>query len=86
MCYLLINFRFIHDRVQEAFYVTMDTERRKSTHLKIARLLQEKGYSNQSQDLLFTIALNYNLAADLVAAMPPDAIDRVKLVSYAYFS
>ena len=56
----------------------MDADSRKSTHLKIARLLQERGYSNQ--DLLFTIAFNYNLASDLVAAMPPDAIDRVKLV------
>jgi hypothetical protein len=64
--------------VQEAFYATMDAESRKSTHLKIARLLQEKGYSNQ--DLLFTIALNYNLASDLVAAMPPNAPDRIKLV------
>ena len=64
--------------MQEAFYVTMDAERRKSTHLKIARLLQEKGY--QSQELLFTIALNYNLASDLVASMPPDAADRKKLV------
>eukprot|EP00026_Physarum_polycephalum_P000057 Phypoly_transcript_00057.p1 GENE.Phypoly_transcript_00057~~Phypoly_transcript_00057.p1 ORF type:complete len:2589 (+),score=470.61 Phypoly_transcript_00057:138-7904(+) len=71
-------YKFIHDRVQEAFYVTMDLESRKSTHLKIARLLQEKGYS--SQDLLFTIALNYNLASDLVAAMPRDAPDRVKLI------
>lgn len=58
----------------------MDPENRKSTHLKIARLLQDKGYSNESQDLLFTIALNYNLATDLVAAMPADAPDRIKLV------
>lgn len=73
-------FRFIHDRVQEAFYVTMDPENRKSTHLKIARLLQDHGYSNESQELLFTVALNYNLATDLVAAMPPDSPDRAKLV------
>jgi hypothetical protein len=60
-------YRFAHDRVQEAFYVNMDSTHRMTTHLKIAHILHDKkATSSSSQELFFTIAHHYNEAIELV--------------------
>lgn len=78
------KYKFVHDRVQEAFYVMVDMEERKQIHLKIARLLQAKGDVDENTETLFTIVHHYNLAVDLVLALPADSDDRVRLVSLNY--
>lgn len=64
--------------MQEAFYVMMEMTKRLETHLRIARLLQQKGYTDQ--DSLFTIAHHYTIAADLVAQLPQNDPERVRLL------
>jgi hypothetical protein len=49
---LIISCRFVHDRVQEAFYSMMDPDERRQTHLKIARLKKER-YKHESQGKFF---------------------------------
>lgn len=66
--------------MQEAFYLMMDPDNREAIHLKIARLLVEKMRGDNSQDLLFTIAHNFNMAVKLVSTLPPDSPDRQSMI------
>lgn len=57
------NYRFLHDRVQQAFYERIDPEKRTQTHLLIGRRLQslfeQEGGSNQK---LLELTRHLNLA------------------------
>lgn len=74
------KYKFVHDRVQEAFYVMSDEKERKGIHLRIAHILYKQGVT-ESQDLLFTVVHHYNIAIDLILALPADHPDREALVS-----
>ena len=77
------KYKFVHDRVQEAFYVMVDERERKHVHLKIAHVLLGMGV-DESQDTLFTVVHHYNLSIDLVLAMPKDSQDRKNLIELNY--
>lgn len=68
----------MHDRVQEAFYVMMDSPQRMETHLKIARLLQKQGVVDR--DSLFTVAHHYSPAVSLLCELPPDDPERYNVI------
>jgi predicted ATPase len=76
------RYKFVHDRVQEAFYIMVNEQERKHIHLKIAHILLNKGI--EEQDSLFTVVHHYNLASDLVLTFPPENKDRELLVSLNY--
>lgn len=77
------RYKFVHDRVQEAFYVMVDEQERKRIHLKIARILFNTGI-DQFQETLFTLMHHYNLAIDLVLDLPDDSDDRKRIISLNY--
>jgi predicted ATPase len=77
------KYKFVHDRVQEAFYVMVDEQERMKVHLKIAHILRSMGV-DESQDNLFTVVHHYNLAIDLVLATPLDGNDRQSLIELNY--
>lgn len=77
------RYKFVHDRVQEAFYVMADTQEQKRIHLKIAHILYKQGVED-SQDTLFTVVHHYNLAIDLILSLPHDHPDRETLITLNY--
>lgn len=73
------GYRFLHDRVQQAFYERLDAEKRTQTHLLIGRRLQrmfEHDGGSHLQLLEFTRHLNLGAAA---ITLPADRCDLAKL-------
>lgn len=61
-----VNFRFLHDRVQQAAYALISAEERPQMHLKTARILLDSTPANKLNDLLFDIASHYSHAHNIV--------------------
>ena len=58
----LVEYRFVHDRIQEAAYARGDDAERRAAHLRIARLLL--GDSDTPEDQrLFEVVAQYNLGS-----------------------
>ncbi|WP_394839485.1 AAA family ATPase [Pendulispora rubella] len=58
------QFRFLHDRVQQAAYDAEDVEARKQSHLRIGRRLLE--HAGAGEEHIFAIADHLNAARELV--------------------
>ena len=58
------EFRFVHDRIQEAAYQGIPEEARKGLHLRIARWLEEKAPQHVFDVAVGAIVDQYNRAAD----------------------
>ncbi|WP_373511454.1 AAA family ATPase [Persicitalea sp.] len=58
-----VNFRFAHDRIQQALYEAIDPEERKSLHLSIGLGLL---HAQKSEDLVFEIANHFLKCPDLI--------------------
>ncbi|HRI63442.1 MAG TPA: AAA family ATPase, partial [Polyangium sp.] len=73
------HYRFLHDRVQQAFYERIDPERRVRTHLSIGRRLREvfekDGGSNQK---LLELTRHLNLAVDALTSQE-ERVDLARL-------
>ncbi|MDM8565647.1 AAA family ATPase [Candidatus Halobeggiatoa sp. HSG11] len=54
------QFRFLHDRVQQAAYVLIDDTKKKTVHLKIGRLLLKNATSEILEDKIFEIVEHFN--------------------------
>lgn len=59
-----IEYKFLHDRVQEAAYHLISVPERKLVHLKIGQLLLEK--SRESKERLFEVLGHLNYSIDLI--------------------
>lgn len=59
------KYRFLHDRVQQAAYASMDDVTAKRTHLDIARLLYAEFRDNSGK--IFDVANQYSKALDLIS-------------------
>ncbi|MEQ9359134.1 trifunctional serine/threonine-protein kinase/ATP-binding protein/sensor histidine kinase [Coleofasciculus chthonoplastes] len=63
---LILNFKFLHDRVQQAAYALIDPDQKKAVHLQIGKLLLENLESQERSDRLFEVVDHLNLGQELI--------------------
>jgi predicted ATPase/signal transduction histidine kinase len=61
-----VNYRFLHDRVQQATYSLIPDEQKIATHLKIGRLLQQNYLEIEQEEKLFEIVGHLNRGKELI--------------------
>jgi PAS domain S-box-containing protein len=62
------SYRFVHDRVREAAYALIPTDRRAAMHLRIGRTLVEQTPTGKLDDAIFEIVNQLNRASFLMTA------------------
>jgi PAS domain S-box-containing protein len=62
------SYRFVHDRVQEAAYALIPTERRSAMHLRIGKMLVAHTPPDKLEEAIFEIVNQLNRAPSLVRA------------------
>ncbi|OCQ93363.1 serine/threonine protein kinase [Oscillatoriales cyanobacterium USR001] len=72
---LIFNYKFLHDRVQQAAYALIDGTLLRITHLKIGQLLLKNIPQNELEMRIFEVVDHLNLAKDLIA----DETEKVEL-------
>jgi predicted ATPase/signal transduction histidine kinase len=63
---LVVTYRFLHDRVQQAAYKLILKEERRGTHLKVGRLLLHHTSPAELEEKLFDIVNSLNIGAELM--------------------
>ena len=63
----LPNYKFLHDRIQQAAYSLIPEDRKQATHLKIGQLLLQKSNETQRQERIFDIVGHFNFARGLIS-------------------
>ena len=62
-----VNYRFLHDRVQQAAYSLIPEGQKQATHLHIGRLLSKNLSLEEQESQIFTIVNHWNQAIELIA-------------------
>lgn len=68
-----LQFRFLHDRVQQAAYTLMNDGQKKDTHLKIGRLMLRGTRPEEKDEKIFDIVNHLNYGNDLIT-LPEERI------------
>jgi predicted ATPase/signal transduction histidine kinase/tRNA A-37 threonylcarbamoyl transferase component Bud32 len=63
---LIKNYKFAHDRIQQAAYALIDEERTKAINLKIGRLLLQTREEKERTEKIFEIADRFNVGRSLI--------------------
>ncbi|MCT7953117.1 AAA family ATPase [Ancylothrix sp. C2] len=61
-----VEYKFVHDRIQQAAYSLIPPDQKQVTHLKIGQLLQQKLTEVKKEEKLFDIVGHLNLGIDLI--------------------
>ena len=72
---IVLNYKFLHDRVQQAAYSLIDEQQKKGVHLQIGRLLLKNTPPDQKSEKIFDLVLHLNQAEDLIS----DGNERIEL-------
>ncbi|MBF2005099.1 MAG: PAS domain S-box protein [Chlorogloeopsis fritschii C42_A2020_084] len=75
---LVQEYKFLHDRVQQAAYALIEQSQKQVVHLQIGRNLLEKTSPGQLSARLFEIVDHFNQGIELVTA-PPERTEIAKL-------
>nr|WP_257236337.1 serine/threonine-protein kinase PknK [Nostoc sp. 'Peltigera malacea cyanobiont' DB3992] len=79
---LIPEYKFLHDRVQQASYKLIDESQKQIVHLQIGRNLLEKILPERLSDRLFEIVDHLNHGIELVAEQPErNEIARLNLIA-----
>lgn len=73
-----LNYRFAHDRIQQANYQLIPEETRQEYHLKVARLLLKQFPLKENSTQLFEIMDHFNQAIPLISSKK----EKLKLAEY----
>jgi predicted ATPase/GAF domain-containing protein len=64
---LILNYKFLHDRIQQAAYTLIDDRQKQAVHLQIGRLLLQNTPIVQTTEKIFDLVAHLNHARDLIA-------------------
>jgi PAS domain S-box-containing protein len=79
---LIQEYKFLHDRVQQAAYALIDESHKQVVHLQIGRNLLEKTLPEELSERLFAIVDHLNLGVDLVVfGQERNSIARLNLMA-----
>ncbi|OUL26422.1 ATP-binding sensor histidine kinase [Nostoc sp. 106C] len=79
---LIISYKFLHDRVQQAAYSLIPEEQKKETHLKVGQLLLKNTPSEKIEENIFDIVNQLNIGVELISErIQKDDLARLNLIA-----